>query len=103
MQGIETFSERVEPNSPGLRDRVWYGAGSLRSAVWTGEHGMNLLTSNVMKADGDSVDFAAIQQAVIRGFRAAHPAGEAARVSQGLVVATHLGPALGWSPKTTTN
>ena len=31
-QGIEVFSDRVEPHSPGLRDRVWYGAGSFRSA-----------------------------------------------------------------------
>ena len=85
-QGIETFSERVEPHSPGLRDRIWYGAGSLGSSVWAGERGMNLLTSNVVKAEGDSVDFAAIQRSAIRAFRAAHPAGDAARVSQGLVV-----------------
>jgi alkanesulfonate monooxygenase SsuD/methylene tetrahydromethanopterin reductase-like flavin-dependent oxidoreductase (luciferase family) len=47
---------------------------------------MNLLTSSVVKAEGDSIDFAAIQAEQIRAFRTAHPAGEAARVSQGLVV-----------------
>src|SRR5690242_7939622 len=38
--GIEEFSERVEPHSPGLRERMWYGGGSLRSARWAGEHGL---------------------------------------------------------------
>ncbi len=84
-QGIEVFSERVQPHSPGLIDRMWYGAASLRSAQWAGENRMNLLTSSVVKAE-ESEDFAAIQQAQIRAFRAAHPLGAAARVSQGLVV-----------------
>jgi hypothetical protein len=26
-EGFEVFSDRVEPHSPGLRDRTWYGAG----------------------------------------------------------------------------
>ena len=86
--GIEEFSDRVEPHSPGLRDRMWYGAASLRSAEWAGEHGMNLLTSSVLRApDGDGpFDFAALQAAQIGAFRALHPDGAAARVSQGLVV-----------------
>ncbi len=83
--GIETFSERVEPHSPGLADRLWYGAASLRSAAWAGEHGLNLLTSSVVRAEGTD-DFEETQLAQIRAFRAHHPAGEAARVSQGLVV-----------------
>jgi alkanesulfonate monooxygenase SsuD/methylene tetrahydromethanopterin reductase-like flavin-dependent oxidoreductase (luciferase family) len=84
-QGIEEFSERVQPHSPGLAQRMWYGAGSLRSAAWAGEQGMNLLTSSVVKAE-ESEDFAEIQRSQIEAFRAAHPAGAAARVSQGLVV-----------------
>ncbi len=88
VQGIEVFSHRVEPHSPGLASRMWYGGASLRSATWAGEHGMNLLTSSVVKAEapGDEHDFAAIQLSHIRAFRAAHPDGEQARVSQGLVV-----------------
>jgi hypothetical protein len=35
---------------------------------------------------GDEHDFASIQLAQVRAFRAAHPAGEQARASQGLVV-----------------
>ncbi len=83
--GFEQFSSRVEPHSPGLRSRMWYGAGSLASAKWAGENGVNLLTSSVVKAE-DSEDFAGVQLSQIRTFRASHPAGAAARVSQGLVV-----------------
>ncbi|QNP68431.1 LLM class flavin-dependent oxidoreductase [Streptomyces roseirectus] len=85
VQGFEVFSDRVQPHSPGLAKRMWYGGGSLRSAQWAGEHGMNFLTSSVVKAE-NSEDFAEIQLSHIRAFRAAHPDGDAARVSQGLVV-----------------
>ncbi|MDQ0380396.1 LLM class flavin-dependent oxidoreductase [Amycolatopsis thermophila] len=84
-EGFEVYSDRVQPHSPGLARRLWYGGGSLRSARWAGENGMNLLTSSVVKAE-ESEDFAEIQLALIRTFRAHHPDGERARVSQGLVV-----------------
>jgi len=90
-EGIERFSDRVQPHSPGLRSRLWYGGASLRSAAWAGQHGMNFLTSSVVRAEepADSADrpaprwFAEIQRSHIREFRSAHPTG---RVSQGLVV-----------------
>jgi alkanesulfonate monooxygenase SsuD/methylene tetrahydromethanopterin reductase-like flavin-dependent oxidoreductase (luciferase family) len=85
VEGFEVFSDRVQPHSPGLRGRLWYGGGSQRSARWAGENGMNLLVSSVVKAD-DSTDFAAIQLSHIEAFRAGHPDGERARVCQGLVV-----------------
>jgi alkanesulfonate monooxygenase SsuD/methylene tetrahydromethanopterin reductase-like flavin-dependent oxidoreductase (luciferase family) len=84
-QGIEQFSDHVQPHSPGLAQRVWYGAASLRSAQWAGEHRMNLLTSSVVKAE-ESEDFAQIQLSHVRAFRAHHPLGDRARISQGLVV-----------------
>ena len=84
-QGIEVFSDRVQPHSPGLAGRMWYGGASLRSAQWAGEHGMNLLASSVVKAE-ESENFAEIQLSHIRTFRAHHPDGARARVSQGLVV-----------------
>ncbi|WP_030440087.1 LLM class flavin-dependent oxidoreductase [Actinoplanes subtropicus] len=84
-EGFEVFSHRVEPHSPGLGSRMWYGGASLRSAQWAGEHGMNFLTSSVVKAE-ESEDFADIQLSHIRTFRAHHPDGDKARVSQGLVV-----------------
>ncbi|GHH69697.1 monooxygenase [Streptomyces sulfonofaciens] len=84
-EGFEVFSDRVQPHSPGLGSRMWYGGASLRSARWAGEQGMNFLTSSVVKAE-ESEEFAEIQLAHIRAFRAHHPDGERARVSQGLVV-----------------
>lgn len=85
VEGFEVFSDRVQPQAPGLGRRMWYGAGGLRSARWAGEHGMNLLTSSVVKAE-ESEDFAEVQLSHIRTFRAHHPDGDRARVSQGLVV-----------------
>jgi alkanesulfonate monooxygenase SsuD/methylene tetrahydromethanopterin reductase-like flavin-dependent oxidoreductase (luciferase family) len=85
LEGFEVFSDHVQPHSPGLARRLWYGGASLRSAQWAGEHGMNFLTSSVVKAE-ESEDFAAIQLSHIRAFRAHHPDGDNARVSQGLVV-----------------
>lgn len=88
---VEEFSRRVEPHSPGLRERLWYGAASRASALWAGANGFNLLSSSVIFPDeGEDVDFALIQQSQIRAFRAAaatspHARGPA-RVSQGLVV-----------------
>jgi alkanesulfonate monooxygenase SsuD/methylene tetrahydromethanopterin reductase-like flavin-dependent oxidoreductase (luciferase family) len=83
--GFEAFSDRVQPHSAGLGQRMWYGGASLRSARWAGENGTNFLTSSVVKAE-EAEDFAQIQLSHIRAFRAHHPEGEKARVSQGLVV-----------------
>src|SRR4051812_6908957 len=33
---------RLEPHSAGLRDRIWWGAGSNATAIWAGKIGMNL-------------------------------------------------------------
>jgi alkanesulfonate monooxygenase SsuD/methylene tetrahydromethanopterin reductase-like flavin-dependent oxidoreductase (luciferase family) len=88
VEGFEIFSDVVQPHSPGLGRRLWYGGGSLGSARWAGEHGMNFLTSSVVKAEDPEGphDFAQIQLSLIRAFRAHHPDGDAARASQGLVV-----------------
>jgi alkanesulfonate monooxygenase SsuD/methylene tetrahydromethanopterin reductase-like flavin-dependent oxidoreductase (luciferase family) len=82
---VEEWSDRVEPHSPGLASRLWYGGASLRSAEWAGEHRMNFLTSSVLKVEegDDRVDFGAIQAEQVTAYRAKHPQG---RVSQGLVV-----------------
>ena len=86
---VEEWSDRVQPHSPSLRGRLWYGGASVGSARWAGEHGMNFLTSSVVKVEepGDGPhEFAETQRSHIATFRAHHPAGAAARVSQGLVV-----------------
>ncbi|HEX3786369.1 MAG TPA: LLM class flavin-dependent oxidoreductase [Pseudonocardiaceae bacterium] len=85
QEGFETFSDRVQPHAEGLGSRLWYGGASLRSAQWAGEHGMNFLTSSVVRAE-EATDFAEIQLSHIRRFRAHHPDGDRARVCQGLVV-----------------
>ncbi|MFJ4920717.1 LLM class flavin-dependent oxidoreductase [Streptomyces sp. NPDC088725] len=84
-EGFEEFSDRVQPHAPGLASRMWYGGASLRSAQWAGEQGVNFLTSSVVKAE-ESEDFDGIQLSHVRAFRAHHPDGDRARVSQGLVV-----------------
>ncbi|MGR3584653.1 MAG: LLM class flavin-dependent oxidoreductase, partial [Pseudooceanicola nanhaiensis] len=36
---------RLEPHAPGLKDRIWWGAGSNATAEWAAEMGMNLQSS----------------------------------------------------------
>jgi alkanesulfonate monooxygenase SsuD/methylene tetrahydromethanopterin reductase-like flavin-dependent oxidoreductase (luciferase family) len=86
--GFEEFSGRVQPHSPGLRSRVWYGGATMASARWAGLNGVNLLSSSIVSADGTDgpPEFAAVQGAQIRAYRAAHPDAQRARASQGLVV-----------------
>jgi alkanesulfonate monooxygenase SsuD/methylene tetrahydromethanopterin reductase-like flavin-dependent oxidoreductase (luciferase family) len=84
--GQDQFLREVQPHSPGLAGRVWYGGG-LRSAEWAGINGLNYLTANLVTTEGTpSRDFATIQAAAIDMFRLNHPDPESARVSQGLVV-----------------
>lgn len=83
--GIEEYSDRVEPHSPGLADRVWYGGGSLRSAEWAGRAGLKLLVSNITTGE-ETDDFSEAQRRHIERFRAHHPAGQNAVVGKGAVV-----------------
>jgi alkanesulfonate monooxygenase SsuD/methylene tetrahydromethanopterin reductase-like flavin-dependent oxidoreductase (luciferase family) len=39
---------RLEPHSPGLRDRIWWGAASTATAMWTAKMGMNLMSSTLV-------------------------------------------------------
>jgi alkanesulfonate monooxygenase SsuD/methylene tetrahydromethanopterin reductase-like flavin-dependent oxidoreductase (luciferase family) len=61
---------RVEPHSEGLRDRIWWGAGSNITAVWAAKLGMNL-QSSTLKDDETGEPFHIQQAAQIRAFRAA--------------------------------
>jgi alkanesulfonate monooxygenase SsuD/methylene tetrahydromethanopterin reductase-like flavin-dependent oxidoreductase (luciferase family) len=61
---------RVEPHSEGLRDRIWWGAGSNATAVWAAKLGMNL-QSSTLKDDETGEPFHIQQAAQIRAFRAA--------------------------------
>lgn len=61
---------RLQPYAEGLVDRLWYGGGSLKSARWTGEHGFNLLTGNVITGEGTD-DFHTAQRRLIEAYREA--------------------------------
>lgn len=43
---------RLEPHSEGLRERIWWGAGSNATAMWAAEHGMNLQSSTLKEDEG---------------------------------------------------
>lgn len=60
----------VEPRSPGLAERIWWGAGSRATAVWTAEQGMNLMSSTLLTED-TGVPFDQLQAEQIRMFRQA--------------------------------
>lgn len=62
--------QRVEPHSPGLRSRVWWGAGNRDSAEWAGRIGVNLMSSTLLtSADGRPFDILQAEQ--IDAFRTA--------------------------------
>jgi alkanesulfonate monooxygenase SsuD/methylene tetrahydromethanopterin reductase-like flavin-dependent oxidoreductase (luciferase family) len=61
---------RLEPHSEGLRERIWWGAGSDATAAWAAKLGMNL-QSSTLKADESGAPFHVQQAAQIRAFRAA--------------------------------
>jgi alkanesulfonate monooxygenase SsuD/methylene tetrahydromethanopterin reductase-like flavin-dependent oxidoreductase (luciferase family) len=61
---------RLEPHSEGLRDRIWWGAGSNATAIWAATRGMNL-QSSTLKDDETGEPFHVQQAAQIRAYRAA--------------------------------
>ncbi len=61
---------RVEPYSEGLRERIWWGAGSNATAVWGAKLGMNLQSSTLKVVESDK-PFHVQQAEQIRAFRAA--------------------------------
>ena len=61
---------RVEPHSDGLRDRIWWGAGTRKTAEWTAEQGMNLMSSTLLGED-TGVPFHQLQAEQIERFRKA--------------------------------
>ena len=61
---------RLEPYSQGLRERIWWEAGSNATAAWAAKLGMNL-QSSTLKDDETGEPFRVQPAAQIRGFRAA--------------------------------
>ena len=69
---------RPEPHSPGLRDRIWWGAGSRATAEWAAQQGLNMMSSTLMTEDA-GVPFHELQAEQIRIFRDAWAAAGHAR------------------------
>jgi alkanesulfonate monooxygenase SsuD/methylene tetrahydromethanopterin reductase-like flavin-dependent oxidoreductase (luciferase family) len=61
---------RVEPHSEGLRERIWWGAGTNATAQWAAKLGMNL-QSSTLKIDESGKPFHVQQAEQIRLFKAA--------------------------------
>lgn len=79
---------RLEPHSPGLRDRIWWGAGSRATAEWTAQQGMNLMSSTLLTED-TGVPFHQLQAEQIQMFRdawtaAGHPREPRVSVSRSI-------------------
>jgi len=60
----------VQPQAPGLADRIWWGAGSRNTAVWAAGLGMNLMSSTLLTED-TGVPFDQLQAEQIELFREA--------------------------------
>jgi alkanesulfonate monooxygenase SsuD/methylene tetrahydromethanopterin reductase-like flavin-dependent oxidoreductase (luciferase family) len=80
--------QRIEPHSPGLRSRIWWGAGNRDSAEWAGRIGVNLMSSTLLTA-ADGRPFDVLQAEQIDAFRAAwreagHPGEPRVSVSRSI-------------------
>jgi alkanesulfonate monooxygenase SsuD/methylene tetrahydromethanopterin reductase-like flavin-dependent oxidoreductase (luciferase family) len=60
----------IEPQSPGLPERIWWGAGTRKTAEWAAAEGMNLMSSTLLVED-TGVPFDELQAEQIALYRAA--------------------------------
>lgn len=58
----------IEPRSPGLPARLWWGAATIDTGLWTGRQGMNLLSSTLLLQD-DGRPFHVQQAEQLRRYR----------------------------------
>ncbi len=80
---------RLEPHSEGLRERIWWGAGTNATAEWAAKLGMNL-QSSTLKIDESGKPFHVQQAEQIRLFRAAWKEAGHARDAAGVGQPQHL-------------
>lgn len=59
----------IQPLSPDLADRIWWGSGTRATAEWTAEQGMNLMSSTLLTED-TGVPFDQLQAEQIARYRA---------------------------------
>ena len=62
---------KVTPHSPGLRERIWYGSGSLASAVAAAQQGLRLITGTILHDVPAGESFPDHQARLIGAYRAA--------------------------------
>jgi alkanesulfonate monooxygenase SsuD/methylene tetrahydromethanopterin reductase-like flavin-dependent oxidoreductase (luciferase family) len=79
----------IQPQSPGLSERIWWGSGTRATAKWTGEQGMNLMSSTLLTED-TGADFGDLQAEQIDIFRTAwaeagHPGTPRVAVSRSIL------------------
>src|SRR3954467_2975096 len=60
----------VQPQSPGLEHRIWWGSGTRATAQWVGEQGLNLQSSTLLTED-TGVPFDELQAEQIAVYRQA--------------------------------
>ena len=60
----------IQPHSDGLENRIWWGSGSIETARWAGEQGMNLMSSTLLFGD-TGAQFGDLQAEQIRAFKEA--------------------------------
>ena len=60
----------IQPQSPGLRDRIWWGSGTRATAQWAARAGLNLQSSTLLTED-TGVPFDRLQAEQIELYRAA--------------------------------
>jgi alkanesulfonate monooxygenase SsuD/methylene tetrahydromethanopterin reductase-like flavin-dependent oxidoreductase (luciferase family) len=60
----------IQPQSPGLAERIWWGSGTRQSAIWAAEQGMYLMSSTLLSED-TGVPFDQLQAEQIAVFRSA--------------------------------
>jgi alkanesulfonate monooxygenase SsuD/methylene tetrahydromethanopterin reductase-like flavin-dependent oxidoreductase (luciferase family) len=70
MTGGATGRLAIQPQSPGLAERIWWGSGTRATAEWTAEQGMNLMSSTLLVED-TGVPFDELQAEQIARFRTA--------------------------------
>ncbi len=60
----------IQPQAPGLGERIWWGSGSRETAPWVAQQGMNLMSSTLLLED-TGVPFDMLQADQIAIFREA--------------------------------
>jgi alkanesulfonate monooxygenase SsuD/methylene tetrahydromethanopterin reductase-like flavin-dependent oxidoreductase (luciferase family) len=70
MTGGVSARLAIQPQSPGLRNRIWWGSGTRATAEWTARQGLNLMSSTLLVED-TGVPFDELQAEQIARYRTA--------------------------------